>query len=332
MTDQANSKNVVKGFVLCVLYIAISAALINFNKFLMSEDRFPFSMMLTTLHMATSWICCLLLYVCVPSLFPSMSRTHGKMLTVLKYFLPLAALFSVGVVLSNQAYLYCSVAFLQFMKQANVALVFGLSCLTGSQSPDRMKLVVVCWVITGSAMAVTGEVRFMLIGFLIQAASQLGECGKNIMQEWILSGSDIKLDPLTYAIFMAPMCLIVLFVGNLFTFEARIVDRMIEWYPYLIPNALCAFTLNVTIAMPIKETSAMGFILSGVVKDMVIVIASTYLFDTSLAAQQMVGFSVATTGIFFWSYMKIAPEAHAVRLLGMLLRMPEPEKKMEETK
>merc|ERR1719331_2510381 len=185
-----------------------------------------------------------------------------------------------------------------------------------------MKLVVVCWVIVGSAMAVTGEVRFMLLGFLIQAASQLGECGKNIMQEWILSGSDIKLDPLTYTIFMAPMCLIVLFIGNLFTFEARIMDRMIEWYPYLIPNALCAFTLNVTIAMLIKETSAMGFILSGVIKDMVIVVASTYLFGDSLVAQQVLGFSVATSGIFFWSYMKIAPDSGAVQALGRMLMMP----------
>merc|ERR1719265_2216152 len=149
MTEQAGAKNVGKGFALCVLYIAISAGMINFNKFLMTEERFPFSMMLTTLHMATSWICC--------------------------------------VVLSNQAYLYCSVAFLQFMKQGNVALVFGLSCLTGSQTPDRMKLVVVCWVIVGSVMAVTGEIHFVLIGFLIQMASQFGECGKNIMQEWILS-------------------------------------------------------------------------------------------------------------------------------------------------
>merc|ERR1719378_725313 len=105
--------------------------------------------------MVTSWLCCLMLYIAAPSLFPSMERTEGKKMQVLKYFLPLAALFSVGVVLSNQAYLYCSVAFLQFMKQANVALIYGLSCLTGSQVPDRMKLTVVWWVMMGSCMAVT---------------------------------------------------------------------------------------------------------------------------------------------------------------------------------
>merc|ERR1719163_682098 len=112
------------------------------------------------------------------------------------------------------------------------------------------------------------------------------------------------------------------------------LESMMIWYPYLIPNALCAFALNVTIAMLIKETSAMGFILSGVVKDMVIVVASTYIFDTSLVAQQIAGFSIATTGIFFWSYMKIAPDATAVRLLGQILQMDTGKKveKVEETK
>merc|ERR1719163_2248656 len=108
------------------------------------------------------------------------------------------------------------------------------------------------------------------------------------------------------------------------------LESMMIWYPYLIPNALCAFFLNVTIAMLIKETSAMGFILSGVVKDMVIVVASTYIFDSSLVAQQIAGFSVATTGIFFWSYMKIAPEATSVRLLANILGMPDSEKKVDE--
>merc|ERR1719498_1089177 len=113
----------------------------------------------------------------------------------------------------------------------------------------------------GSCMAVTGEVKFMLLGFMIQAASQFGECGKNIMQEWILSGSDIKLDPLTYTLFMAPMCLVVLFFGNLFTWDPTILPKLQENWQLLLPNAFLAFSLNVTIAVLIKQTSAMGFIL-----------------------------------------------------------------------
>jgi drug/metabolite transporter (DMT)-like permease len=302
-----DARSMIFAVILCAIYIAISAVLINFNKYMMHKDRFPFAMMLTTCHMTVSWISGILLYLTVPSLFPSMNLAKNNKLKILKYFCPLGLLFAIGVVLSNQAYLYCSVAFLQFMKQANVAIMFGLSCLVGSQVCDRLKVSIILWIMAGAATAVTGEVKFVLVGFLIQVGSQLGECMKNILQEYILSGSEIKLDPLTYQIFMCPVCLVVLCFGNFATWDSAIIGQAKLWWPYLLPNAFCAFALNVTIAVLIKQTSAMAFILAGVVKDMVIVCASTFLFGDSLAHQQIFGFSVATSGIFVWSYCKVRP-------------------------
>jgi len=316
---QTDARSLLVAVALCTLYVAISAVLIMFNKFMMNNNRFPFSMMLTTCHMAISWFSGLVLYLVMPSLFPTMEKAKANKGKILKYFCPLGVLFVIGVVLSNQAYIYCSVAFLQFMKQGNVVLVFGFSCLVGSQTCDRMKLFLVAWIVSGAAMAVTGEIKFVLIGFLIQMGSQLGECLKNILQEWILSASDIKLDPLTYNIFMCPVCLVVLIIGNIFTWDQNIITQARNWWPYLIPNAFCAFSLNVTIAVLIKQTSAMTFILAGVVKDMVIVCASTYFFGDSLARQQVVGFTVATTGIFLWSYCKICPNARPVLQLSRAL-------------
>merc|ERR1719265_1549454 len=142
------------------------------------------------------------------------------------------------------------------MKQSNVAFMFCLSCIVGSQAPDRLKVMLVLWITAGASMAVTGEMKFVLVGFLIQLVSQWSECGKNILQEWILSGSEIKLDPLTYQLFMAPLCLVLLVVGDFFTWQPEMNPHFLEWYPYLIVNALCAFALNVTIATVIKEISA----------------------------------------------------------------------------
>lgn len=324
--QKTDTRSMLIAMTLCAIYIAISAVLINFNKYMMHKDRFPFSMMLTTCHMTVSWISGLVLYLVMPSLFPTMEIAKKNKGKIMQYFCPLGVLFAIGVVLSNQAYLYCSVAFLQFMKQANVALIFGLSCLVGSQVCDRVKLVVIAWIMCGAAMAVEGEIHFVLIGFLIQVGSQFGECLKNILQEWILSGSDIKLDPLTYQVFMCPVCLIVLTVGNFFTWDHDIINQARIWWPYLLPNALCAFSLNVTIAVLIKQTSAMAFILAGVVKDMVIVCASTYIFGDSLARQQIAGFTVASSGIFFWSYCKLRPDSPTVlnfsQVLGLRMEKP----------
>jgi hypothetical protein len=332
-TGQAmDARGVLTAISLCTIYIVISAVLINFNKFMMHKERFPFAMMLTTCHMTISWLFGLTLYAVRPSLFPSMEMARVNKGKILRYFVPLAGLFAIGVVLSNQAYMYCSVAFLQFMKQANVSLVFCLSCIVGSQVLDRMKLLVIAWIICGSALAVEGALTFVLIGFLIQLGSQLGECSKNVLQEWILSGSDIRLDPLSYNLFMCPVCLVVLGVGNLFTWDSQIIPRMAVWWPYLIPNAACAFALNVTIAVLIKNTSAMAFILAGVVKDMVIVVGSTYVFGEQLVPQQVLGFSIASSGIFFWSYMKLAPKSTVVQTFAKVLNMPQVETEGPMTK
>merc|ERR1719454_1832481 len=101
-----------------------------------------------------------------------MEKTAGQRLQLLKYFIPLGAFFAIGLFASNQAYLYCSVAFLQFMKEANVVLVFTLSCFVGMQMATRSKVAVLLWILLGSTLAVQGEMKFVLIGFVIQAISQ----------------------------------------------------------------------------------------------------------------------------------------------------------------
>merc|ERR1712186_212729 len=116
--------------------------------------------------------------------------------------------------------MYCSVAFLQFMKQTNVAWVFLLSCLVGSQILDRLRLANILIIISGVCLAVQGEINFVWRGFIIQAFSQMGECGKNVMQEWMMGGSDIQLDPLTYNLFVQPLTLAMLLIANLFTWQS----------------------------------------------------------------------------------------------------------------
>ena len=54
--------------------------------------------------------------------------------TLLKYILPLGFLFALALYCSNRAYLYSTVAFLQFCKEGNVALIFAMSCLLGLQA------------------------------------------------------------------------------------------------------------------------------------------------------------------------------------------------------
>merc|ERR1719330_1512950 len=200
--------SVSKKLFLCMTYIIVSACLIRYNKMMMKETHFPHSMALSCIHMLVSTVLCSVVYLVRPSMMPAMETTKGDRLTLLKWFIPIGVCFAIMLFGSNQAYLYCSVTFLQFMKEANVMIVFVISCIIGLQSCDRLKSLIIIWVIVGATIAVSGEVHFAWTGFVFQAVSQVAEVSRMIMGEFLLGSK--KLDPLTYNLFLAPICGIVL--------------------------------------------------------------------------------------------------------------------------
>jgi len=319
---------VTKKLSLCMAYIVVSASLIRFNKYLMTKDRFPYSMFLTACHMSVSFSLCLLLYLFKPAAFPGVANSEGKKVLVMKWMAPIGIAFAASLFCSNQAYMYCSVTFLQFMKEGNVIIAFLLSCAVGLQAMNRVRCAIIAWIITGSAMAVTGEVHFVLIGFVFQLISQFAECSRAVMGEVVLGGGGLKLDPLSYTLFVAPTCLLVLLVGNAVTWDPAIPASLAHWWPYILPNALLAFVLNILVASIIKEISAVGFILAGVCKDIAIVLFSSIFVGEVVTPTQVVGFIVALGGVFFWSYLKAAPDRAAAIFTARLLQMPPPDSKV----
>lgn len=307
-----------------LVYIAISAALINYNKYLVHPDRFPFAQCLTLLHVTMTFVMSTALYFVVPSVFPTMEKTRGQQGNILKLFAPLSLAFTLSVVCANKAYLYSEVPFLQFMKQSNVAMIFIVSCIVGTQKFDAQKGLVIAAILTGVCASVQGEVHFVLLGFLIQGTSQVGEITKIMMQENILS-SDLKLDPMTYQIFIGPGCIAALVGYTILTWEDAMLSAAMANAHLLFFNALLAFALNVTIAVFIKTASAMEFVLAGVVKDVTIVVASNMIQMHPMPLQQVIGFGISTSMIFYWSAMKIIPHHPIVKGPATWLRVQERE-------
>jgi len=271
--------------------------------------------------MSGSFLLCSLLYAVAPSMFPGMDRVQGRKIEVLRLFVPLGVCFAVALYASNKAYLYCSIAFLQFMKESNVVLVFIMCCAVGLQKLDRVKAAIVVWVLGGSFMCVHGELSFSVVGFLLQATSQVAECSKNVLGEYIMSGTNFKLDPLTYTLFMAPCALVVLIAGCASTWEHNVIAAAYDNVYYIIPNVFCAFCLNVVIASVLKHCSSMGFILAGMLKDIVIVVVSSEIFGNLVTLPQYLGFAVTLAGCGAWTAVKLYPQGvlanHLCTLTGM---------------
>lgn len=300
------------GLVLCVVYVAISAGLIFFNKYLVSDGRFPHAMLLTTMHMSVTWAMCALCYVGCPSLFPAMEQTRGRRLQLLKWFVPIGLFFAVSLFASNQAYLYCSPAFLQFIKEGNVVIVFAMGCCVGLQIATRARVVILLWIVAGAVCAVTGELHFLWVGFVLQVVAQFSECSKNVMGEWLMQGESFKLDPMTYTMFVAPAALAALLVGTAASWNADVIPDLKLWWRFIIPNCFVAFALNVCVAVLIKTCSAQAFVLSGIVKDIVVVAFTAAFLGGTVTLQQCIGFGVCLSGIAFWSYARMFPGARLV--------------------
>lgn len=82
-------------------------------------------------------------------------------------------------------------------------------------------------------------------------------------------------------------------------------------------NALCTFALNVSVFLVILHTSALTARVAGVVKDWVVVLLSSLLFqDTKLTAVNIVGYAIAIGGVVMYNRFKLqAPSAAAQQAL-----------------
>lgn len=300
-------------------YILASGSMIRFNKFLVSPGHFPFVMFLTSLHMLSSSLLCLLFYMLLPQLFPGVESSGGRRDLLFKWIPPIAATFASSLFASNHAYFYCNVAFLQFMKEANVIITFLISCAVGLQVLDRVRFALIAWIICACAVSVTGEVRFVFLGFVFQAVSQLCECSRIVMSEIVLTGAGLKLDPLSFALIVSPACCVVLLVGSFFTWDPAIPGALVQWWHYVLPNCLLASMLNLIVATSIKEFSALGATLLGVCKDVFLVMASCILYGEPVTTMQRCSFALTLAGVCLWSHVKTFPDGAAVVALSTFL-------------
>jgi hypothetical protein len=271
----------------------------------MLPGHFPYPLTLTTNHMLTSWLLANLLRVGCPSAFPALQKIEVTWWFCLK-FVPIGVAFALAIVCGNAAYQYLSVSFLQMMKQSNIVVIYTLSVLAGLEALRRCSVVLLLGTLCGTMIAIHGELHFLLAGFLLQLVSTLSEAVKVITQGILMSGS-YKLDPMTMVLFMAPSCLL----ANAIPFilhEGPRIDEIFGQFkmhlPFILTNACLAFVLNLIVAQCIKQLSPVGYLLCGIVKDVCIIVSSTWLLGDSLTTQQVVGFSIALTGVATYSLYK----------------------------
>jgi hypothetical protein len=237
---------------------------------------------------------------------------------VLRILLPIACCFGAQLVLSNVALVHSSVAFLQMMKQSNVVLVYLFSLTLALEEFSWRRVAVLVFIVLATALTIRGEVRFSAFGCTIQGVSMLCESMKLTLQSYSLSSTGRRLDALTYVMLVSPLVFLVLSCLSLFIFIALPSTpealSLPQWpvlrshFWLLLGNALLAFCMNVVHALFMKNSSAITFILTGVLlKDILIVLAGSVLLGDPISSMQVWGFGMQLVGILMWSLMKASP-------------------------
>lgn len=307
----------------CAVYIALSSSLINYNKFLMHEDRFPHAVPLTSIHMVVSFVLSGLGYMCFgKSAYPGMEVVTKNPGEYMMKLAPMSVLFAISVVLSNQAYFYCSVPFLQMCKQLNVIMTYFVALILSVEKFSVQTLVILCVVMIGCSTSIHGEMDPSAFGFALQISSQVAEVTKVILQQMILQG--LRVDPLTMVMTQSPLCLCTLSVGLYFLWEPGTLADAQRMGFHLCLNGLNAFALNVSIALVIRYASGVSFVVAGVVKDILIVLVAAIFFGAVITHMQIVGFTIASLGVAAHALVRSHRDAVDRVLSSMSLWKKEP--------
>lgn len=297
------------------LYIICSCALIKYNKYLMSDGRFPYSVNLTLGHQASGSVFLYFLYKMRPSLYPSLSGTGENRVRCFTFFrglLPVAICFSGQLVLSNTAYIYTSVAFLQMMKEGNMVLVYLGSLLVGLEAFHSVRARVLLCLLLSTALTIQGQITFSLTGFAVQGISQFMEATKIVLQSVLLSAAGSgHLDPYSYNLVVQPTtaCLIFSFLcfANVYIPAVPLAPwaAYVAWLPHLIANCMIALALNLVIAFFIAHSSAVGFIIAGIAKDICLIIADIVFSGTQVSKLQYIAFGLQVSFVTAYSLLKL---------------------------
>ena len=142
----------------------------------------------------------------------------------------------------------------------------------------------------------------MLTGFLFQLGGIVFEAVRLVMVQRLLSSAEFKMDPLVSFYYFAPVCAIMNGVVALILEVPKITLDDISRVGYftLLANAIVAFMLNVCVVFLIGKTSSLVLTLCGVLKDILLVVASIMIWGTPVTGLQFFGYSIALAGMLYY--------------------------------
>ncbi|KAI3995423.1 hypothetical protein MKX01_018748 [Papaver californicum] len=294
------SEGVVKKILISYAYVGIwiflSFTVIVYNKYILDKKMFnwPFPISLTMIHMG---FCSYLAFILVRVLKlvepVSMSRE-----LYISSVVPIGALYSLSLWFSNSAYIYLSVSFIQMLKALMPVAVYSIGVLFKKEAFKTEIMANMLSISFGVAIAAYGEAKFDTWGVILQLAAVAFEATRLVLIQILLTSKGITLNPITSLYYVAPCCMVFLFVPWVVVEFPVLRDTSSFHFDWAIfgTNSFCAFALNLAVFLLVGKTSALTMNVAGVVKDWLLIAFSWSVIRDTVTPINLVGYGVA----FFW--------------------------------
>ena len=297
----------------------IGVTLLNKAAFAKVDFRYPF--FLSAIHMACNFLGSQYVFYTqrqnsknslVTKLLGTINR-HNLDAAGRKSILLFSIIFSLNIAIGNVSLKFVSVNFNQVMRSLVPALTIFMGILMGKQFSTRRKISVLP-IIAGVAMACFGDMSYTSLGLFYTAACVTLAALKVVASGEMLTGT-LKLHPVDLLGHMAPLamgqCLLLAFTtGEMKSIAERWSTDLSPWvdpYPMAVVwiSGIASFSLNICSLQANKVTSPLTLCIAANVKQVIMILMSTVIFQTEITPLNGAGIAVVLLGSARYSYVGV---------------------------
>lgn len=230
-----------------------------------------------------------------------------------KSVVPIGFLYSISLWLSNSAYVYLSVSFIQMLKALMPVAVYSISILFKKDVFKTKTMTNMLSISLGVGIAAYGEVKFDTLGVALQLGAVVFEATRLVLIQILLTSKGISFNPITSLYYVAPCCLMFLSVPWIVVEVPKLMNMSnvsnglgfrVDCFVFLT-NSLCAFALNLSVFMLVGKTSALTMNVAGVVKDWLLIAFSWSVIKDTVTPINLFGYAIAFVGVGYYNHVKL---------------------------
>ncbi|CAN0877597.1 Probable sugar phosphate/phosphate translocator At4g32390 [Linum grandiflorum] len=258
--------------------------------------NWPYPISLTMIHMSF----CATLAVVLIKVFKVVEPVSMSREMYISSVVPIGALYSLSLWLSNSAYIYLSVSFIQMLKALMPVAVYSIGVVLKRESFKTDTMANMLSISFGVAIAAYGEARFDVWGVCLQLGAVAFEATRLVLIQILLTSKGITLNPIT-------SLLVFLFVPWIFVEYPVLRETSSFHFDFVIfgTNSLCAFALNLAVFLLVGKTSALTMNVAGVVKDWLLIAFSWSVIKDTVTPINLVGYGLAFLGVAYYNHAKL---------------------------